>query len=610
MFETDSTDSTLIRKSYFDNTPTLANRKLDITAIKGDKLTFKLNLSQLPPGPPYYTARWYVNGCLNSTQPITGMSVTSPEIEIPATTVDLGKIHSGLNDECSGKHFRGDTDVDGLGKLVVSVSIVSGSEKIDRNTGAFTSGTAFSYLFNVGILNTNPLLVTETSSTRWSPYLVNSLKSVPFMVPVAENNKNLLVHTFSTTTTATQVYIGQLSNRGDYSQQYTITCNAGGEPQWLGINPVTGSSLQIAMLNSNDYWSSQRAMSSTYPKKTTELTMYNSSTNACYYGGVNLAATSAGYSGTASMPAALTEASVLAFGKYRTGSRSVGSYITSSSSLTGALIDSENPVDNSPAVAVGSFGFWKDTGLLADPNASPSPATPMTYNSDIFQSNQPAAFTGFIKNRVIKNITSGNNLIQLVGPMPGITENIKGFVLVSTLSARITNSNFVTASGTKTVDIAATCGSGVGPAADAPFPTDGIYSSANDTLYSIVAPGKGAANNAYLVKISALSTNNPTCSVISTNRPLKKPSADPYINNVNLNKMVLDSDNTKLLWALITQDSSGQMIVYDTVTGKRANVTSLSFFRPHSVVMSPGARSVHVFKHQKDATSPTLYRVW
>lgn len=588
--------STEVKKSVFDDQPSNTGN-LETYALKGERMTFNAELDPAFTVDPDRSifARWYVNGCLRQVDRITGTT-------LPVFELKEDKRSGGPQDNCTGKfHREGEVGADQLGLYLVRVALVNGGETTLNSLDYPTGSASANFLFKVRIVNTEPEVM--TGSDVQGPL---SQASVSLAIPFQEYGRNYIA--FDSKDSAgqitNQVRIRTVDSRGTLQSNLTVNCAVSGSPRWLGVNPVSAAEFRVALLGDVSRWTPGLDLSTAYPNSDS---LYSSATFGCYQafsaGTVNgtLPPLSAGSS---------MVASTAALGKYSTSARATGRWTPSSS--VGYLFDSENPSDINPSRTVASREFWSSTSLL---QANPScPNSSGQFHPDIFDCNA-SPYQNFPKNRVYKMLNHNSNLIQLLGPGPNVSSGAQGQVLIHSM-VQSTNWGGLSArsAALKTITFGAVAGSTcVAPNTVLPFPVDATYDASSDTLYVITTDTSSFSSGYFMAVRNAVNGNNPTCSVLTT---INKPSTDPLVNNTNVRKMVVDQQRG-LVFALIAQDSSGSLVVYDSVTGAPPVIRPLGF-SPLTLMLydttpsEPNNNLLMIMSraHVSTSLTPSLYRVY
>ncbi len=598
VFSVSSTDR--VTKIVRDLAPS-NSRSLEAYALKGEALKFTAEIDPafgLDPARPIF-ARWYVNGCLNQVDTITSASL--PPFEIKAS--DRG---AGPQNDCSGKFERTNEPLAGdLGLYLVRLVLVNGGEATNTSNASLdhpASSTSATYLYRVRVVNTRPEVMTN-SSGRGAVSVALSQATVPLAIPFKEYSRNLIAFVAKDTTsqTANFIRIRELTSTGDLlTSSATVNCAVSETPRWLGVHPV-GSNLNVALLGNSSRWSPGLDLASAYPSSDS---LYGSNSFGCYRSFASSAISGVVQPGAAGSSMV---ASTAALSKYTASSRVTanwgGSY----------LFDSELPSDTNASRTVSSREFWSSTTLLQSNPACPNGSG--SFLPNLFGCN-PNPYTAFPKNRVYKMFTSGNTLFQLMGPGPGIGDQSQGQILVHSLSASASwSGNTAISSNLRTLTFGPSTGGGttcVIPNTVLPFPVDATYHSQSDTLYVITTDTGSSALGDFMI-IRGATTSSPSCSSVGK---VAKPSTDPLVNNTNLTKMVVDA-NRGLVYALITLDSSGELIVYDTITGLPPERQTLGFSPLTLLLYDTGQGETHnnlalIMSRQyvTSSNAPALYRLY
>jgi hypothetical protein len=582
-----------VKKSFMDSsasaspTPDASNgnrlpmwRSLDASVLKGERVTFTANLSSAPAAnSPTLQARWYVNGCLKRSFPITTSTITY-DFVTPQTS-------AGANNDCSGQFDRGDNNSDDLSMIRVRLAISDNTETIPPTptpaprTGATPApspvpdGTKIGYAFNLRVINNSPSPQLTTANPRSSPIPFAST-SVKFMMPIAAPANNLFAYTDGST-----LRVREFGKMGDMKTSaginFNMSCTITTSPAWIGISLPSGTTMTAAIASTAIPGA---GLSDAYPLSSG---IYDNSGNACYKSGMGFVTNGSSYSGTSLVGTKASVAQGLAYSPYRSSTRAIASWNSTNKSY---LIDGVNS----------SSQFWNyDISLN---NIYATIPTPLS--------------SSYPNNMVTKSLVSGDKLFQLIGADPNkANSGHKGFVLISSLSD---GSSFASASTIRSIELP-TC-SGVPNGYADVVPIDAAYypndnTAPSDTLF-VIGVDSSSNSNSILMEIKNPSAS-PTCRVVTSS--LIYTSRDITVHNTNLNKLVIDTVNG-ILWGGIVQGTllPGQIFSYDFISKRDPAILNVSF-APHSILYSPAINAVHVFSNKYDSsttpvTYPQLYRVW
>lgn len=580
-----ATGTNLVTKVYEDTTPTLAGRQLRLTTFKGETLNFLVDLSATPTGVGRVYARWYVNGCLKSTQRIDSPSL---QFSIPVA-MDAG----GRNDDCSGQFQRSEPNTDDLGVLRVTLRLTDGSDVVATGTpGVGLDGSPSGYTFVVQVVNQSPMpqLSTGTRSNPRAqplPALSTSTNEMKFLFPLTGGGRNLFAFT-ERLSSSTNLRVRELQKNGSLSTSglnLTVNCiNFNSEPNWIGIE--TGpQDIKFAMVNSSGR--ATDTLSAAYSTNTSST--YGQASTTCYRSW-SPAYVSGTVTNQASPGTADTAARIIAFSRFTSGSRAFAALKDGSGG--GHVIDGVNA----------SSDFWSAS--------FPMIGAPPSFNSSIFSS-PLAALNGYPGNTIHRNYIDGTRLFQAIGhdPTKDLTQAL-GHLVISSIAP-----NGKTIAGSVLQSIAFGSGSCNFTDSDSVnrtnriVPVDLIYHANSDTLL-VLASDNTSNPRGRLIEVSN-AVSNPFCRQVTDS--LTPPSRVRVEFNTSIQKLAIDGND--VLWGVIAKSKTepGQVFTYDLISKKTPIRQSLSF-PPHSIVYSPGINAFHIPSFIPTLTSPasppTLYRVW
>jgi hypothetical protein len=575
--------SGVAKKRFVDTNPSAASRKLDITALKGETLTFGVNLqntidTNLPP----LQARWYVNGCLRKVELVTQQALAF-DLEIPATG-------SGLNNDCSGQFDRGTINTtessDSLGFLRVRVAVVRGFENTLLNTeeGAqVVNGQASGsvYAFNVRVVNNNPLaqLQDQTIGPRSFRVRLDNVNSPvpPRIAQFFTAGSNRYVAYTDVVGSAGLIRIRSLTRTGGLdSHAVDLQCPGfnSSPVQWLGVDP---GSTTVSIGMSNTYATKgSRLDAPLFPVEGSSV--YTDPAKTCVRNNLTI-----------------------------TGTSSVTATAASNGGDAVRLVTT-SPLVISPRVSA-TYTSGSSRFLFDGVNSSFSPWSTLPYTQNaslLYPTTTPALFTNYANNTVVRNIVAGNRVIQLVGAVDSKSNPYRSGLIVSSLA---TNGNGGLTGTPTEYDLISLCGASHAVTAhpvDGAYIPDGIEAGA-DTLFILMTDLAASSGVGRLFEIRKLTTS-PVCRLVSAN--LMLPSRFRDIHNPMMRKMVVDTHNG-LLWGIITRQDGqpGMVFSYDYISQREVKFQTLSF-TPLSLIhfsgVSNGANSIHIM----NAVDKSLYRIW
>jgi hypothetical protein len=574
-----------IRREIQDSTPT-GTGFMEGRVQKGETLKLKADLGPISGGGQGLVARWYINGCLKSTQAITTQSV-----EYQTT---IGDTASGLNNDCSGQFERTETSpaLSTLGYYKVTLRIANGSELLNSVPGS-SDGSPVGYEYILRVVNTNPAPMLAGSDLRANPIggLIASSSTYPVknLMGFVHLGRPMYAYVEQQSSSGSALRVRAFTDQGTTRSDTSInlSCNTlAGEVSWMGINTV-GSSLQVALASGSGMFGV--GLNTAYPVSALQ-SVYQSQSHTCYHG--NLSGATASGNNVAGSNAVQAAAQTLAFAANRQSSRITA--MLSNGAGGGHLIDQ----------GVASSEFWNvDYPMVGNSQ----------FNTAIFAT-LPSQLTSYSNNAILKNLVQGQKLIQLIGADPGKSAvNIRGFITVSGLS---TDGRRLNASVEGFVDFPDCDGFIQSDRDKNPTPLDAVYHLGSDTLF-IMATDTSADPIGYLAEVRGLLNGSRTCRVISKASVgpsrLEAPSRFMTVHNTSVNKLALDSAGG-ILYGVISKGVGmpGQVFSYDFVTRKAPRSQTLSF-PPTAILFTPSINAVHVLDGTYQANpliTPTLYRIW
>ena len=612
-----------IIKTYTDD-QAQTNGVMNSFVLKGEQLSFSVKLAN-PPSAPGIQARWYVNGCLRKTEPVP-VAVTGQD-----TTLDFAmsvpSTGGGLNNDCSGQFTRSETrggflnlsrsirsNQNGgyLGDLIVRVVLANPSEPvISTSDGA----SAKSYAFHMNVVNTSPMIMTETDPR---------LRAVPIAVAASSTNTTManspngipskFIMPFDTGTSSLYSYIGNNTNLSGTSagnqygpgtsihvREFTLDGSAGGtfrrdlycagypylssgEPgQFMfGIDPSAGlNNLKIGV----SVFGRSGVVSDAYP--TGSNSILGARSTSCWFEFSNSAPPLVGSSLDTTGERA---GRILAFSPVRLGTRGATTWKPASTSST-SIVESFL-IEGTQARTL----FWMNSNAMA---SAPS----------IFQT-MPTLLSSYSNNMIVKSMVEQgtNRLVQLVGLRPDQFSNYNGGVIISNLSTP----NGTTLNAGIQEEILFGQGGCTFEADTKTYPIDGIYEPSDDILFmtAIELPDSGAAVGK-IVEIRNFANpgiSNPrTCRIAGS---ILTPSRNVRNHNPSNLRLTLDA-RSGVLWGVSAGNDStvGQLFSYDYKSKRPVQTVPLDYL-PGPVLHSPLINGVHLFFPGNGTRVPALFRVW
>jgi hypothetical protein len=616
-------DQNRVVKTYIDN-QAQTNTVMNSFVLKGEQLSLSVKLSN-PPSAPGVQARWYVNGCLRKTEPVP--VVPSGQDATMAFAMAVPSTSSGLNNDCSGQFVR--TEAGGgflnlgrsvrsnqtggyLGDLIVRVVLANASEPVSTSSDGTS---AKSYAFHMNVVNTIPMIMTETdpklravpiavADTSANTTTANSPNGIPskFIMPFETGTSSLYTYVGNNTSlSGTSAGNPYSSGTSIHVREFGIDGSAGGtfrrdvycagfpylsagEPGQFsfGIDASAGSNfLKIAA----SIFGRTGSLSDAYP--TGSNSILGSKNTTCYFEFTNLTSALAGSSLDTTGEKA---GRILAFSPLRLGSRGATTWRPTSGSSTSVV---------EPFLIEGTQArtlFWMNSNAMA---SAPS----------IFPT-LPTALSDYTNNTIVKSMVEPgtNRLVQLVGLRADQFSNFNGAVLISNLST----SNDSTLNATLQEQILFGQGGCTFEGAAKTYPIDGIYEPSDDILFmtAIELPDSGAAVGKVVEIRNFLNPQggNPrTCRLAGS---ILTPSRNVRNHNPSNLRLTLDS-RSGILWGVAGGNDStvGQMFSYD-YKSKRSIYSVPLDYQPGPVLHSPLINGTHLFFPGSGTKVPALFRVW
>jgi hypothetical protein len=564
-------------KKYWDTAPS-TTRSVNMVSGKDETLAFKATIGGTLAS-PYYQYRWYVNGCMEASGMLNSATI---QYNLPVTD-----LMSGANNDCTGEYGFSETNAGGLGKLVVRLDIVNGTETLSPTS----EGATTYYLWNVNVLNTDPNVISTGGYTPSNPVVLNSSyqsgnANIQFGMPVTYSNKNYFAYTDLNTTNGLLVHLREVNTNGDLpssGSNLTLNCasSLNTQPQWIGFQPQTGGPLTVST-----------SINNTYPTGGTAGLIYGAASNTCFTNALTTTAPTQSYTVYNS---STTPAGYLAFSNYTMAVHPTASYSTTAAPYQAGANDSD---------------FF-----LLDGSNSTSQATSQFWSyalGNIYSSTPIALSSSFVGNTIRKNIVttanSGPALFQLIGAAANNANNWRGFILMESVAP---NSNQLQA--TSLGSIMFSDGTGVAPApvaADCQFngtPLDGVYASATDTLY-VFSSSTDTSGKGHLVAISH-PTTSPKCRILGN---VLNPSLNPNDHNSNISKMAFDSTNG-IIYGIVNQGANltSQFYVYDIYNQTLVTRDLSATLAAYELVFMPSVNAVYLFDNRNTSgNTPALYKIW
>jgi hypothetical protein len=611
-------DQNVATKTYTDQLPQ-TNSVMNSFVSKGEQLAFSVQLAS-PPAAPGVQARWYVNGCLKKSEPVTPSTQTlSYNMSVPSTG-------GGLNNDCSGQYSRSvsgggflmlgratraNSDGGYLGDLMVQLVLANPSETISAATDGSSSKT---YAFHMNVVNTIPRIMTETDpriraapitvpSSSTNPLLTSAPNGIPskFMLSFdagvssmyAYVGRNFLSGTAAGNpyTAGTSVHVREFNvdggaapspapnSRDLFCNGYNYALSNGDSNQFMfGLDASGGlSNLKIA----TSTYGGTGTMTSAYPTGTGQV--LGSRNTSCYF---EFSSQTQGTSAGSSLDTSgARSGQILAYSPHRLGSRGATMWTPSSGGTASFLIEGLKARSQ----------FWMNS-------------FPMATAPDIFAT-LPSTLVAFANNTILKSLTipGTDRLIQLIGLKDGQFSNYQGAVLVSNLSAP---------SGTLVASLQEEISFGQSgctfQGADKTYPIDAVYSTTDDILFlvGLELPDSGAAVGKLFEIRNLLNPtgNNPRQCRLAGN--LLAPSREVRAHNPSNLRLAVDSRNG-MLWGTSSGIASGagQFFNYD-YRSKRPVYTLPLEFQPGPVLHSPLINGIHLLSPGSGTTVPRILRVW
>jgi hypothetical protein len=589
-FKVDPVNNT-IHREISDTSPSSAGF-LDSYAQKGESLKVKATLSNNAPGLGL-VARWYVNGCLKLATPVTAQDIEFPTAGSPPWI--LGDSTSGLNNDCSGQYERTEATTLSarLGYYKITLRLANGSEA-SNSTPNSSDNSPVGYDYVIRVVNTNPSPMLSMTDLRSRPVtgLTTSAFPVKQLLGFTQGSKPMFAYVEQQSSSSSTFRARELTEQGTLSPSTSINlvcASLSGEVNWIGVNQITSSSLQVALGSGSGKLGV--GLQTAYPTSSTQ-SVYASTTHTCYHS--NLSGFSVTQNNLANVDSASAAAKTLAFATLRQGSRTTS--MRPNGANNGHLIDG----------GLASGEFWDPGYPMAGLSGS--------FDSKMFSSPQPELTGTNSDNTILKNMVEGGKLIQLIGADPERSPiNVKGFVTLNSLSP---SGRQLIASTDRSISMDTCSGFDAADLVKNPIPIDAFYHGTGDTLY-VLATDTSLNAIGYLIEISGFMNGAGSCRVISKANTgpsrLEAPSRSRVAHNTSVQKLALDP-NSWVLYGVISRGTGlpGQVFSYDLISKKPPIARTLSF-APTAILYSSGINAVHVLDGSysaNPATSPTLYRIW
>ncbi|MBS1959195.1 MAG: hypothetical protein JST80_06990 [Bdellovibrionales bacterium] len=570
-FNYDTTSGFTVTKTYSDTTPSTV-RTIVAPVFKGERVTFTATLGATPTS-PYPNYRWYVNGCLRDAG-----SLTTPTASL---SLLIKNDMNGLNNDCTGQYNFSENNAGALGKIVVRLAIVNGSETIS----SASDGATNYYIWNNDVINSDPSLQTDTTIAKSAPIKFNTssyytgTQPSKFGFPVSYSGKSFFAYTdYAGAAVGLKIRLREINSDGSLSastNSMDLNCasNFESQPVWMGIQPqANGKLLVVASTVTNPY-----------PTGGSANLVYGMSSKTCYRNDFTTATTTQNYlnlGGASSVPAGY-----LAFSKYLQSSTSTAYYTNTASIYKDGTNES-------------NYFFVAGTS---------STAQHWTYSPQPMYSSTPTEFLApNINNIVRKTIIDGSNMFQLIGASANNQNGWQGAILISSVSPNSGTTTRLDATITNRVAFKS-ISPGVTDCAFDGTPLDGVYDSSSDSLFVLSASNDGT-NLGHFIQIRN-ATTSPTCTNIAD---VLNPSLDSNDYNPNITKTVLDNSRG-LIYGIINQvsGSSNQLYIFDIYTKKMVTRDISSSIVPYEVTYSPEMNALYIYDNRRTGSIyPTLYRVW